>query len=671
MHSKDSITYDYLVAGDNETISSDISFDVENVDYRKESSNVKFNNNNYSSSEYLKDGEDTSVGLEDGDLSVKDVDVSPDPYDDGVGNGISTLDELQEVNNDLYSDYYLENDIDASDTRTWNELQKNIDYLNFDGDEDWVEVQDDDTLDQTSFTITSWVKPYGISDMSSSDNEFIIAKGTNYFISINGDGNLECIYLSGGTQYMYVSSSTLVDGNDYFISWSVSANDFSKIYIDGSLDKEDSITTTPDIDTYNVAVGYTPEAFQGSYDSINADLDDVRIFSSVISDSDVSNLSDVRYKELGDEVLHLKMNSGSGGVAYDDSGNDNDGVIYDASWDSKIIDPSNEDVYWDDDVEYDINDYVLVSTNYFYCIDSHLSSSQNKPSDSDYWRKTNLNAGDYLGFKPIGARNGNVSYFRGEFDGRGYEISNLYINRPDEDRVSFVGLVNGGGIKRVSLDNLNFTGEDYTGGVVGYLENSFLHNVSSSGVIISNDGLGGLVGWVYTNSYLENSYSHVNVSGNRYVGGAVGYFSGSGLSYIYSTGRVSGNLEYGGFSGYGDCDNNYSYWNTETSNMSTSTCGIGKNTSEMTNYSDYPDAYEGWKFNDIWISTDWKTDQVGNSGYPALTFEESRISFTVSYDSTSFGWSFGSRTIYAFLIPFTIVVVLVFFIMLAMKVVHR
>ena len=65
------------------------------------------------------------------------------------------------------------------------------------------------------------------------------------------------------------------------------------------------------------------------------------------------------------------------------------------------------------------------------------------------------------GWKPIGI-------FTGNFDGQGYEIRDLFINRSDEDYVGLFGYVaEGGVIKGVGVVNATVTGNDYVGGLVG------------------------------------------------------------------------------------------------------------------------------------------------------------------------------------------------------------
>jgi len=249
-----------------------------------------------------------------------------------------------------------------------------------------------------------------------------------------------------------------------------------------------------------------------------------------------------------------------------------------------------------------------------------------------------------MGWQPIGVwRDG----FTGSFDGRGYEIRDLYINRPDEDDVGlFFGLYDGGVIKDVCIVNATVTGDDGVGGLVGLnmgiVSNSYFSgNVTGGGWYIG--GLVGLNEGTVSNSYyggsvtgsnhhyhvgglvggnegtVTNSYSAGNVTGGGYVGGLVGHNAGT-VSDSYATGSVSGNSSVGGLvggNGHADVCNSYSigsvtgssnvgglvglnydstisnsFWDIETSGQADSDGGIGKNTTEMQDLATFSGA--GW-----------------------------------------------------------------------------
>jgi len=184
----------------------------------------------------------------------------------------------------------------------------------------------------------------------------------------------------------------------------------------------------------------------------------------------------------------------------------------------------------------------------------------------------------------------------GTFDGEGYEIHDLFINRPDEPDVGLFGLVDEGGIiKNVGLVRAIVTGEESVGGLVGY-------NVGT----------------------VSNSYFSGNVTGDQYVGGLLGVNTGT-VSNCYSTGGVTGDGYVGGlvgmnFESRGTVSD--SFWDTETSGQATSAGGTGKSTAEMKDIATFLGA--GWNITAV---TPGETNPayiwniVNNVTYPFLSRE--------------------------------------------------
>lgn len=252
-----------------------------------------------------------------------------------------------------------------------------------------------------------------------------------------------------------------------------------------------------------------------------------------------------------------------------------------------------------------------------------LSADYEQTADIDASDTFNWN--DLAGFSPIGRlcpSGGRGDDFAGTYDGNGYEISYLYIDRSSEGCVGMFGY-NRGTISNVSLKTVWITGNDYVGGLVGYnngtVESSYATgNVDSrgykyfGGLVGYNEGtvfntystasvdggdnfVGGLVGGnggtvessyatgdVYGYKYLGglaggnryrrviNTYSTGSVTGSDLVGGLVGYNYGGRVSNSYSTGSVSGDGDGGGLVRSSEGTVERSYWNTETSGQSES-----------------------------------------------------------------------------------------------------
>jgi len=167
------------------------------------------------------------------------------------------------------------------------------------------------------------------------------------------------------------------------------------------------------------------------------------------------------------------------------------------------------------------------------------------------------------GFVPIST--GGYS-FTGTFDGLGHTINNLTINRPSSDNQGLFGQTgNGSVVRNVGLSNVNVTGSNNVGGLVGYgygttIYNSYVETGSVNGGNYSI-GVGGLMGYDYGGSSITNSHASVDVTAgdnSRGIGGLVGYGLGYGygitITNSHATGDVTAGLNssgVGGLMGYG------------------------------------------------------------------------------------------------------------------------
>lgn len=213
-----------------------------------------------------------------------------------------------------------------------------------------------------------------------------------------------------------------------------------------------------------------------------------------------------------------------------------------------------------------------------------------------------------------------IRNFTGAFDGQGYEIKDLFIDRPDEDNVGLFGYVQRGPIIWVPFGcvpsvsgfitdtgvvNATVTGYRNVGSLVGLHDGITVSNSNSTGNVTGNYTVGGLVGLNY--GTVSNSYSTGSVTGNYTIGGLVGLNDGGTVSDSYATGSVTGNYEVGGLVGdnYGIVSG--SFWDTQTSGQATSDGGTGKTTAKMKNIVTFS-------------STGWDIIAVANLGTRNLSY---------------------------------------------------
>jgi len=196
------------------------------------------------------------------------------------------------------------------------------------------------------------------------------------------------------------------------------------------------------------------------------------------------------------------------------------------------------------------------------------------------------------GWQPIGAFITNYGYrgFDGILDGQGYEIRDLFINRPDEDAVGlFRHAQPEGVIKNIGMVNVTVIGRMRVGALVGLKGDGNVSNSYATGSVSGSIDVGGLVG-LNGSGNVSNSYSTGNVTGDAHVGGLVGLNWGN-VSNSYSTGSVTGDAHVGGLVGSnnGAIVSN-SFWDTQTSGQATSDGGTGENTTQMMDIATFSDA---------------------------------------------------------------------------------
>ena len=160
--------------------------------------------------------------------------------------------------------------------------------------------------------------------------------------------------------------------------------------------------------------------------------------------------------------------------------------------------------------------------------------------------------------------------FTGRFDGQNHTISNVNVTVSGTDSVGFFGVIKGAKIQNLNLKNVNISGKERVGGLVGYAQaaldkDDLSQNVANliggctvSGTVTGSNQVGGLVGLNEgkTNpdtlfsiaSTIDKSSADVTVTGNEKTGGLVGENTGT-ITKSAATGAVTGTTMTGGFAG--------------------------------------------------------------------------------------------------------------------------
>jgi hypothetical protein len=191
--------------------------------------------------------------------------------------------------------------------------------------------------------------------------------------------------------------------------------------------------------------------------------------------------------------------------------------------------------------------------------DSYILVNDLDSTTAGYFELASPTANEGKGWEPIGILGGDAS-FAGTFDGQGYEIRDLFVNRPDQTRIGLFGMIDFGAVVgNLGVVNVTVIGGLLVGGLVG-LNDGTISNSYSTGDVTGNDVVGGLVGR-HSGGALHNCYSISSVTGETDVGGLVGrneattvddsYCEGT-ISNSYSGGNVTGHSSVGGLAGATD-----------------------------------------------------------------------------------------------------------------------
>ena len=215
---------------------------------------------------------------------------------------------------------------------------------------------------------------------------------------------------------------------------------------------------------------------------------------------------------------------------------------------------------------------------------THLDDAKIENIHSDKWD-------DGKGFNPIGdstnSFTGSINGFSGE---KVFDISNLTINRPDEDNVGLVGVGDSADFANLYLSNVSITGKDNVGAIAGTLQNgSHISWSSASGTVTGKgESIGGLVGLADNSSMWDVSNS-ATIQGkstdgtDKKIGGIAGTLKNSStLTDVRNFGTISGTEDVGGIAGYvengtilGTGSAIYNYANTYNTGKVTGTTDTG------------------------------------------------------------------------------------------------
>ena len=185
------------------------------------------------------------------------------------------------------------------------------------------------------------------------------------------------------------------------------------------------------------------------------------------------------------------------------------------------------------------------------------------PLDADYIVENDLDAtgtadwNDGQGFEPIGSES---DPFIGTIDGNGYVISGLTIDRPDEAYIGIFANASGATLENLVLEDSDLDGLEYIGALAGEVINTVVRGIHVTGSVRAHgedraNRAGGILGRLEEEeSRLEDSSADVSVTGFEAVGGLVGFVSEGEIQDVSVEGVVGkaddARTRYGGVVGW-------------------------------------------------------------------------------------------------------------------------
>ncbi|MCF8366064.1 MAG: hypothetical protein K9H16_09795 [Bacteroidales bacterium] len=494
-------------------------------------------------------------------------------------------------------------------------------------------------------TIEAWIKV----DAFDKDWQAMITRGDDSWRLHRNAGTNQVAFSTTGLSNQDLSGTIEVNDGKWHHIAAVYDGSKKYLYIDGRLDVSVEVTGALATNNKVVLIGgnsdYMDRGFKGY-------IDEVRIYNAARTAAEIrAMLCGFLYTTEPGLIAYYQMSDGSGSALTDNSGNGHPGAISWASWENDYQVPEGDGS--------EANPYKMSGIQNLQWLRSRIdiwSQFKHFRQENDIDASSTACWDFGQGFLPIGDIYSILRPFKGYYDGQGYCIDSLTINRPSGNRLALFGYLEESTLENLCLTNAFISGDTevsilgarvinncfitncttsgvisgngiQTGGLISSTENSTIRSCSSSVDIEINNPrkayIGGLVGAVNTNVVIENCYATGNVIADDcwHVGGLIGDIDHTPVtvSNCYSsgvvTGQMGGNLT-GGLIGTiaypsGGVQIQNSFWDTEASGIAISAGGTGKTTVEMKTESTFTNA--GWDFSAI-----WGINGFDNEGYPFL-----------------------------------------------------
>lgn len=223
--------------------------------------------------------------------------------------------------------------------------------LGFDGDDDVVSISSNIfSIGTNDATVSLWAK---ISEAGTNNRLFGTPSGYGYDVWIKSDGRLTALGGDKASSRVFADSNTPYDDDSWHHIVAVYDRDYAiSLYVDGILqdDVETGFTNYSNID-YNFTTATIGNLLSSGWGPVGL-IDEVKIYNSALTaeqvrldmnsgsplvfggSGEVSEAADLADGAGNPPVVEWRLDEKTGSVAYDTSGNGNDGEITGANWTS-------------------------------------------------------------------------------------------------------------------------------------------------------------------------------------------------------------------------------------------------------------------------------------------------------------------------------------------------
>lgn len=179
--------------------------------------------------------------------------------------------------------------------------------------------------------------------------------------------------------------------------------------------------------------------------------------------------------------------------------------------------------------------------------DAHYLQSNDIMIDESEFDESGKLYNDGLFWEPIGSYD---NHFIGTFNGNGFVIKGLKINRADDDYIGLFGIISSTSVlDNIILEQAEVNGKQFVGILAGYNIGGTITNCFAQGKVMGYSYSGLLVG-ANTEGSIVDCYTDGHVSSCNYTGGLLGFNLLGIIINSVTKGEVDGNNFTGGFVGY-------------------------------------------------------------------------------------------------------------------------